>query len=116
MSAANDTIGGRAVSEFVRVASVSDVSPGEVLLVDVDGERVTLVNVDGELFAVADECSHEGCPLSEGDVDGRMLVCPCHGSDFDVATGMPATPPAYEPVATYAVRVDGDDVLVQPSG
>ena len=52
ISAAKDTIGGRAVSDFVKVASVSDVSPGEVLLVDVDGDRVALVNVDGELYAV----------------------------------------------------------------
>ncbi|MDE2861479.1 MAG: non-heme iron oxygenase ferredoxin subunit [Chloroflexota bacterium] len=103
------------MADFVRVASISDVSPGAVMLVDVDGERIALVNVDGELYAVADECSHEGCSLSEGDVDGRMLVCPCHGSDFDVTTGEPASPPAYESVATYAVRVDGDDVLVQPS-
>ena len=111
-----NSTGGTAVADFVRVASVSDVSPGEVMVVAVDGDRVALVNVDGELYAIADECSHEGCPLSEGDVDGRMLVCPCHGSDFDVTTGEPATPPAYEPVATYAVRVDGDDVLVAPSG
>ena len=116
MSAAKDSIGGRAVSDFVRVASVSDVSPGSVMLVEVDGDRVALVNVNGELYAVADECSHEACSLSEGDVDGRMLVCPCHGSDFDVTTGEPASPPAYEPIATYAVRVDGDDVLVQSPG
>lgn len=104
------------MADFVRVASVSDVSPGSVMLVEVDGEQVALVNVNGELYAVADECSHEGCSLSEGDVDGGMLVCPCHGSDFDVTTGEPASPPAFEPVATYAVRVDGDDVLVGPSG
>ena len=116
MSAATNTIGGRTVADFVRVASVSEVSPGDVMLVEVDGERVALVNVSGELYAVADECSHEGCSLSEGDVDGQMLVCPCHGSDFDVTTGAPASPPAYEPIATYVVRVDGDDVLVQPSG
>ena len=116
MSAAQNIIGGRTVSDFVKVASISDVSPGQVVLAEVDGERVALVNVEGELYAVADECTHAGCSLSEGDVDGRMLVCPCHGSEFDVTTGEPASPPAYEPVATYAVRVDGDDVLVQPSG
>ncbi len=114
--AKNTIVGGRTVADFVKVASISDVSPGQVVLAEVDGERVALVNVEGELYAVADECTHAGCSLSEGDVDGRMLVCPCHGSEFDVTTGEPASPPAYEPVATYAVRVDGDDVLVQPSG
>lgn len=104
------------MSDFVKVASISDVSPGAVLLVEVDGERVALVNVEGELYAVADECTHAGCSLSEGDVDGRMLVCPCHGSEFDVTTGVAATPPAFEALARYAVRVEGDDVLVQPSG
>ena len=102
------------MDDFVKVASISELAPGAVILVEVDDERVALVNVDGELHAIADECTHEGCSLSEGDLDGRMLVCPCHGSEFDVTTGVPATPPAFEAVARYAVRVEGDDVLVGP--
>ncbi len=84
------------------------------MLVEVDGERVALVNVDGEMYAVAEECTHERCPLSEGDLEGSLLVCPCHGSAFDVTTGRPANPPAFDPLALYAVRVDGDDVLIRP--
>ena len=84
------------MSDFVRVASVSDLPPGGVMLVEVDGERVALVNVDGEMYAVAEECTHERCPLSEGDLEGSLLVCPCHGSAFDVTTGRPANPPAFD--------------------
>ena len=102
------------MDDFVKVASISDLSPGQVVLAEVDGERVALVNVEGELYAVADECTHAGCSLSEGDVDGRMLVCPCHGSEFDVTTGEPTTPPAFEALARYAIRVEGEDVLVGP--
>ena len=102
------------MDNFVRVASVSDVPPGDVMLVELDGERVALANVDGEIYAVAEECSHEACPLSEGELEDQLLVCPCHGSAFDVTTGVPANPPAIEPLTLYAVRVEGDDVLIGP--
>jgi 3-phenylpropionate/trans-cinnamate dioxygenase ferredoxin subunit len=61
---------------------------------------------------VYDECSHAAVPLSEGDVEGNLIECWLHGSQFDMRTGKPTSLPASEPVAIYPVRVDGDDVLV----
>ncbi|HYO39119.1 MAG TPA: non-heme iron oxygenase ferredoxin subunit [Nocardioidaceae bacterium] len=100
---------------FARVCSVADVKPGTALAVDVqaaDTDRVAVVRDGDDWYAVDDECSHATIPLSEGDVDGCEIECWLHGSRFDLRTGKPSGPPATEPVPVYAVRIDGDDVLV----
>lgn len=97
----------------VKVAKLTDLAPGDVRLVEVSGQRVCLARThDGEVYAVDDTCSHEDESLSEGWVDGSCLECPAHNSIFDLRTGEPTTLPATEPVATYLVTIDGDDVLV----
>jgi 3-phenylpropionate/trans-cinnamate dioxygenase ferredoxin component len=72
-------------------------------------------NIDGELYAVEDRCSHDDGPLVEGDWEPEeaVVICPRHGSRFDIRTGRPLTLPAFEPVATYEVRVE--DGLVKVS-
>jgi len=66
----------------------------------------------GELHAISDICSHGAVSLSDGEVEDCTIECWLHGSRFDLRTGKPTGPPATEPVAVYAVQVDGDDVLV----
>ena len=100
------------MADYVKVASTDDLSPGDLMLVDLDGERVVLANSDGQIYALAELCTHAECPLSEGDLDDGELVCPCHGSRFDVKTGEVISLPASEPLVTYNVRVEGSDVLI----
>ena len=97
---------------FVRACSVGDVASGATLAVEVEGTNVAVVRDGDDWYAVYDECSHAAIPLSEGDVEGCEIECWLHGSRFDLRTGKPSGPPATEPVPVYAVRVDGDDVLV----
>ena len=97
---------------FTRACSVAEVASGSALAVDVDGTDVAEVQARDHREAVADQCSHAAQPLSEGDVEGCEIECWLHGSRFDLRTGKPTGPPATEPVAVYAVQVDGDDVLV----
>lgn len=101
---------------FVKVAITADLPSGEFMLVEVEDERILLANVGGQYYAVTDLCTHAECPLSDGDLDGEVLKCPCHGSQFDVRTGEVVAPPADEPLTLYAVRVEGDDILVGPGG
>ncbi len=100
--------------EFVRVAGKGDVKPGETKLVVVAGEEVCLVNVNGDYFAVSNVCTHAGGPIDQGDLTDYDIECPLHGSTFDVRTGEATGPPAVEALTPYAVRVEGDDVLVGP--
>ncbi len=74
---------------------------------------LVVVNLDGEYFCVEDVCTHDGGPLGEGDLDDGQLVCPRHGARFDVRTGGALTLPAFEPVATYQVKVQDGDLLIE---
>ena len=102
--------------EFVRVAAVGDIKPGKAIRVEIGDEPVAIFNVDGALYAIGDTCTHEEASLSEGDVYGDCVECPLHGAEFDLKTGQPRTLPAVVPVATYPVKVEGEDVLVGVEG
>ena len=104
------------MADFVRVASIDDVPPGGLTLVDLDGERVVLANAGGQIYALAELCTHISRPLSKGDLDGEELVCPFHGSRFNLRSGEALSLPAQEPLATYTVQIDGSDILIAPSG
>jgi 3-phenylpropionate/trans-cinnamate dioxygenase ferredoxin subunit len=97
---------------FQRACGIGDVASGAALAVDLDGTDVAVVRDGDDWYAIDDECSHASIPLSEGDVEGCEIECWLHGSRFDLRTGKPSGPPATEPVPVYAVRVEGDDVLV----
>lgn len=101
------------MGRFVKVARVDEILPGEKKIVEVDGILVVVINLDGEFYAIEDVCTHDGGPLGEGDMDGPEIICPRHGARFDVRTGAVTRMPAFEPVPTYEVRVEGNDVLVK---
>jgi len=100
---------------FVKLASASELAENSVLAVEHAGRRVAIYRVGGTLYATTDICSHEHAYLSEGflDSDDCTIECPLHGARFDIASGAALALPAYEPIAVYSVRLDGDDVLVE---
>ena len=99
--------------EFKTVAKVSEVEPGSLKQIELDMEtEICLANIDGTFYAVNGQCSHEGGPLGEGDLDGTTVLCPWHAGEFNVTTGDVVGPPPDEPVAKYEVRIQGDDVQV----
>ena len=104
------------MADYVKVASTEDVPPGDLMLVDLDGERVVLANAGGRIYALAELCTHVARPLSEGYLDGEELVCPFHWSRFDVKSGEALNLPANEPLAVYKVRIEGSDILIAPAG
>jgi Ferredoxin subunits of nitrite reductase and ring-hydroxylating dioxygenases len=71
---------------LVRVGTTLDVVSGGMVAFDVDGTPVADANVDGRLLAFDDTCTHRGCSLATGDLDGATVTCPCHGS-HDVTSG-----------------------------
>ena len=102
-------------TDFVKVAQVGELSPGEMKLVEIGDERILLANLEGQYHAVDEVCTHAFAPMSEGSLSGEEIECPLHGSLFSVRTGEVLGPPAGEPITVYPVRVDGDDILVGPS-
>jgi nitrite reductase/ring-hydroxylating ferredoxin subunit len=87
------------------VGNADDVATGKVVTYEVDGESIAIANVDGTLYAFADLCSHRGCSLAEGDLEGSTITCPCHFSQFNVTDGSVVTGPATRPQETYIVEV-----------
>ncbi|MGI8312794.1 non-heme iron oxygenase ferredoxin subunit [Saccharopolyspora hattusasensis] len=96
-----------------RVPLGEDLPTGGLRRLVVAGRAVCVVRTDdGRLFAIDDQCSHEEESLSEGQLLGCEIECPWHFGRFDVTTGKAAALPAMEPIRTYPVSADGDDLLV----
>ena len=106
-------VGVAKMADFVKVAKLNEVPEGHAKIFEVGDERVALCRVAGKVFAIADVCTHDGGPLGEGDLEGYEIICPRHGARFDVRTGAVLAFPAIKPVASYPVKIDGDDVYVQ---
>jgi nitrite reductase/ring-hydroxylating ferredoxin subunit len=101
------------MAEFVKVGKASDIDEGGVLGVEAKGRELALFKLDGQIYCLADLCTHEEAPLCEGYIEGGEIECPWHGARFDIKTGAATEGPATEPVATYPVRLSGDDVEVE---
>jgi len=78
----------------VAVGSSTDFAEGELKKVDASGMAVLMVRRGGRLFAISNTCSHAGGPLDEGSLDGAVVTCPWHGSQFDVRSGRVCGGPA----------------------
>ena len=97
----------------VKVATVNDVLEGELKKVMVGNEPIALFKVGGQIFATTNICTHEQCELDENHlITGDVVECTCHGSQFNIKTGANTLPPAAEPLKTYQVSVEGEDVFV----
>ncbi len=99
---------------LVDVAPVDELPPGSVKIVRAGQVAVGVYNLDGEYCAIEDRCSHDDGPLAEGEFDPeeRVVICPRHGSKFDICSGRPLSLPAYEPVETFPVVVEDGWVKV----
>lgn len=101
------------MTEFVKVAKVSDLPPGERVFYDFEDITVVVFNVDGEFFCIEDVCTHDGGPLGDGNLLDHCIECPRHGALFDIRDGSVVSMPAVVPVPAYKVKVEGEDVWVE---
>ena|SRR3989344_3811410 len=97
----------------VKVANINEVAEGELKKVEVGGEPVALYKVEGKFYATTNICTHEQCEFDENHmIHGDVVECTCHGSQFSIKTGAKVLPPAAEPLKTYSVSVEGEDVYI----
>jgi 3-phenylpropionate/trans-cinnamate dioxygenase ferredoxin component len=99
---------------LIDVCPVEELPPGSVKIVRAGSVAVGVYNLDGEYYAIEDRCSHDDGPLAEGefDPDEAVVICPRHGSKFDIRSGRPLSLPAFEPVDTFPVAVEDGWVKV----
>lgn len=96
---------------FVRAAVVAEIPPGTIREVNVDGKAVAIANVEGQFYAIDNVCMHRGGPLADGPFEGKTVMCPWHGWEYDVTTGKVGQNPTVG-VACYRVEVRGSDIFV----
>ncbi len=95
-----------------RIASLSEIAVDAILGVDMDGSPVALYRLANEVFATAGICTHAMALLSDGFVEDGNIECPLHQSQFDIRSGKALCAPATEDLRTYAVKLDGDEILI----
>ena len=95
------------------VGSVSDFEEGTPVIHDFKYETAALYRIGDKIFAIEDRCSHDDGPLADGDVEGCEVICPRHGARFDLKTGEATAMPASESIASYAVKIEDENVYVE---
>jgi nitrite reductase/ring-hydroxylating ferredoxin subunit len=98
---------------LVRIGKANDVVPGQMRVFDLDGTKVNVASTGGHLYAFDDTCTHTGCSLARGKLDGTTVTCACHGSQFDVTSGAVLRGPAKRPVRSRSVKVEGENLLAE---
>ena len=98
---------------LVKVGSANDIPEGEMRVFEIEGAKVSVAAAGGHLHAFDDTCTHRGCSLASGKLDGTTVTCPCHGSQFDVTSGAVVRGPATRPVRSRLVEIKGNDLLVE---
>ncbi|HZP91140.1 MAG TPA: non-heme iron oxygenase ferredoxin subunit [Actinomycetota bacterium] len=100
------------MANWVRVGEAGEVADGEVSSFSVGDRTVAIANLGGDLHAFDDVCTHQQCSLSEGELDGTVIECPCHGSQFDIMTGEVVEGPATEPIDVFEAREEAGELQV----
>ena len=98
----------------VAVGKANDIPSGKMVGVQAGGKEVLVANVDGKYYAMGNICNHAGANLHEGELNGKEVTCPWHGSKWDVTNGSLTWFPAkLKPADTFKVSVEGDTVYVE---
>jgi len=98
--------------EYQRVAKTSDIPQGKTRAVSLGEREILICHTAEGYFAVDNLCSHADAKLSEGKLKGCRILCPLHGAAFDVRDGSVLSKPAREPLCSYALLLEGEDILV----
>jgi 3-phenylpropionate/trans-cinnamate dioxygenase ferredoxin subunit len=101
------------MTEWVDVCDQNALADGENVVVEVDGADVAVFRIEGCYYAIEDVCTHDGAEIASGELDGDQIICPRHGARFCVRTGAVLSPPAYEDIHAFPVRIEAGRVQVR---
>jgi 3-phenylpropionate/trans-cinnamate dioxygenase ferredoxin subunit len=103
------------MTPVIDICPVEELPPGEHRLVEWEDLEIGVFNCNGDIVAIEDRCSHDDGNLIEGEIDTDTCTveCPRHGSVFDLRTGAPLNLPAYVPVDTFPVSVEGGVIRLE---
>jgi nitrite reductase/ring-hydroxylating ferredoxin subunit len=97
---------------FVEIAKTDEIPDGKMKVIKIDNNNILVTNIAGKYYAIGANCTHAGGDLSKGKMDGNIVICPRHGSKFDVITGKSVSGPAKQSVPIYQVKIQGKSILI----
>lgn len=101
------------MSDWVDVIEEEAFAPDDRIVIDLEGAAVAVFNLEGEYFAIEDVCTHDGAEIASGLVEDDQIICPRHGARFCIRTGEVLSPPAYEDLYRFPVRVENGMIQVR---
>ncbi len=101
------------MATFMKSVKADDIPSGTKKTVFVGGKKIAIANIDGDYFAIDDTCSHAQCSLgSDGFLDGTVIICGCHGAQFNMTNGKVLSLPAVVDVSSYETKVEDGDIFI----
>lgn len=96
------------------VGKTTDIPPGKMIKVSIDGRDILVANIDNNFCATDDSCTHSGSSLSEGKLDGCVITCGWHAAQFDCKTGKLVKFPAQiRDLTSYNVTIESENIFVE---
>jgi nitrite reductase/ring-hydroxylating ferredoxin subunit len=94
------------------IGKVSDLANAPLHGVTIDDKQILIAKVGDRFFAIGNVCTHNGCRLSGGKLEGEIVRCPCHGSGFSIKTGEAVHGPAKNPELSFLVTLEKGEVFI----
>ena len=98
---------------FISLCQAGEVQTGKAIKIEKEGLTLAVFNIDGEFFVTDDACTHGPGSLSEGEIDGEMVICDFHNGAFNIRSGEPVAAPCLIPLKTYQARVEAGEIQIQ---
>lgn len=99
--------------DWIEAVAENALAEGEHIIIDMDGTNVAVFKLEGNFYALEDVCTHDGTEIASGTIEGVEIICPRHGARFCIKTGAVKSPPAYEDIHCFPVRIENGKVLVK---
>ena len=98
----------------VIVGKTSDIPEGKMTNITAGGKEILVANVNGRYYATGNICTHAGAELHDGELNGKELICPWHGSRWDITTGnLIWFPQKLESLGSYEITLEDDTIYVE---
>jgi len=97
---------------FVKLCDKNILPLGELRSFKIKGHEILAANIEGKIFCLDGRCTHAGAPLAEGTLNGEVLTCPWHYSQFNITSGIVLRGPTYKPLKSYIVEERENSVFI----
>lgn len=98
---------------WIDAGLIENMPDGQPRAVHAGRRTIAVVRSGVEFFAIEDICTHDGAPLTGGEIEGAEIICPRHGARFCLRSGQALTPPAYEPTRVFETKIENGHLWVR---